>query len=138
MEKGEWEALLGDPEGKCIIAGDFNSHSKRWDNGENVGEGGGSARWLTQLIDDYDLRTHSSGEPTYFKDNSTYSSAIDLILAQGAVQVVNWRVEDDVEAATTSDHEVISWEVATGFLDEQEEESLAYGWKIGEMLKNEE
>ena len=113
MESVNWEEILGDLDGKCIIAGDFNSHSKRWDNGANVREGGGSARWLERLINDYNLSIHSSGEATYYKDNSACSSAIDLqvVLAQRGVRVVGWRVEDDDEAATTSDHEVISWGV---------------------------
>lgn len=136
MEKGNWDEILESSGDRCIIAGDFNSHSKRWDRGENVKEGGGSARWLKQLIDDHDLEIYSSGEATYHKDNSAYSSVIDLVLAQRAVRISGWRIEDRDEAATTSDHEVISWEVDMGTAEAEEEEGATYGWKIGEFLKD--
>ena len=140
MEEAEWEEILGGTEGRVIIAGDFNSHSRRWDSGANVREEGGAGRWLGQLIDDFDLCIHSSGEATYHKDNSTYSSAIDLILAQRGVRVVDssWRIEDDDEAATTSDHEVISWSVDLDTDNEVEEELEMFGWKIGELMKDQE
>lgn len=45
---------------------------------------------------------------------------------------------NDEEAATTSDHEVISWTVLFDSNDNQEEESPAYGWKVGELVGDEE
>ena len=136
VEEGDWEALLGD--GKGVIAGDFNSNSKRWDH-EDVREGGGAARWTIGLIDDFNLRACNSGEATYFKNGSSYSSAIDLTLAGSEVQVEKWEVIKDDEATTGSDHEVISWEVNVGPKGgSEEEEAPRMSWKIDKLLGNQE
>lgn len=132
-ERGDWLDMLGD--GKGVVAGDFTSYSRRWDSGPNV-KGGGPATWTIGLIDEYGLRVCNSGEATYYKDNSTYSSAISLTLAGTGVQVSDWEVVKEEEAVTGSDHEVISWKVNVGPHGGPKEEDITHvGWKVDEFLK---
>lgn len=58
-EEADRDDILG--EGKCTVAGDFNSHSKRRDPQVDREAGGGAAQWTIQLIQDHDLHVYNDG-----------------------------------------------------------------------------
>ena len=134
--KPQWTEALSRNNG--VIAGDFNCHSKRWDKIETKNRDRWT-RWTEDLIDTHELEIANDGEHTYHKDNSEYSSAMDLTLAGTMVEVHNWTMIDDDTAVTGSDHEIIQFgikgtqESTTGRIPEKEEMPTR-GWRIAGMI----
>ena len=122
-----------------IIAGDFNCHSKRWDNKRETEDQDRWTKWTEDLIDTHELTIANNGDYTYYKDNSEYSSAMDLTLAGSMVEICDWKICSEDEADTGSDHEIIQFGVredqGTATLRTTEEEYMpSRGWKIAEMI----
>ena len=98
----QWKEVI---QGTCYIAGDFNSHSQRWGNPERPRD---NAYW-EEVMDAFDLFYAGNKQPTRGE------STIDLLFVTGEAICadINFRIVDEDDHATGSDHEMIQWETKT-------------------------
>ena len=124
----QWDFLLEESsEAPCIIGGDFNAHSPRWNRRFHTRR---NATFLEDLIDSFNLSILNDQSETRFGGEN--HSIIDLILASlsAAIHCRDWRVLDSVEEGSGSDYAIIEWKWEDGVAKSDE------GWKFrGRALK---
>lgn len=105
-ERAEWDDILA--EETTIVAGDFNAHSRMWNPHCTARR---DATFLEELIRSFDLQDLNDGKTTRQarREGDTPNSVIDLTLAGAGAgpDGREWRVLDEEEDATGSDHELI-------------------------------
>jgi len=126
----DWEGIF---EADTALAGDFNAHSRRWNQHATTQR---NQTFLEDLMDRHDLHVHNDDTATYWGDgDNNYSSIIDLTLTTPGVtgKIASWSVLEDDEHATGSDHEIIEWMVDLGAIA-GERVAEVKGWAITELL----
>lgn len=89
-----------------ILAGDFNAHSKIWNQNQNDCPRG---ELLLNLIEMTDLVILNDDSPTLIKSPNTTPSTIDLTLVTPEIACkIDWNVIDD---EITSNHKIIMFEI---------------------------
>ena len=113
-----WDDLLLED---CIIAGDFNAHSPMWNPACSQRR---DARFLEELINTHNLQVLNDERAT--RPASTCHSIIDLTLATPEVAnfCQDWKILDEDQEATGSDHVVIEWRWT------KPASEVTKGWKI--------
>jgi len=107
-----WQKVIR--QGCTVVAGDFNSHSKRWDPRCQVQR---DVAFWEDVIDENGLEIGNDSRPTDHctREDQEGESVTDLTLANRPI--VKWTILAD-DHPTGSDSEVIEWEVG---VDRQEE-----------------
>ena len=104
IQDGDWARII---QGRCLLLGDFNAHSPRWNPhiGPRVNAGP-----LEAIIDEHDLIINNDPDTLTRPRGTPGVSIIDLALTTPRLGLVGWEVYTD--KATGSDHEVIGvyWE----------------------------
>ena len=94
---------------RCILAGDFNAHHPWWNSGARRIR----HETLINILEEgeYDL-INEEDTPTYHYTNG--SSVLDLAFCTSTITplITNWAVDD--ENPTSSDHEMIKFEINSG------------------------
>jgi len=103
-QRANWEAITR--HSQVIIAGDMNAHSLMW-NGRVTSRR--NAPFWENLNSDHSLVVWNSEE--VIRVGGDNHSIIDLTFSSPGVEL-NWSI--DSEEATSSDHEVIMWEILGG------------------------
>ena len=106
-KRAQWDFLLEESsEIPCVVGGDFNAHSPRWNNRCVTRR---NATFLEDLIDSFNLSILNDQSQTRF--GGLNHSIIDLTLAtpSAAIYCQGWRVLDTLEEGSGSDHAIIEW-----------------------------
>jgi len=119
-QRANWEAITR--HSQVIIAGDMNAHSHMW-NGRVTSRR--NAPFWENLISDHSLVVWNSEEAT--RVGSDNHSIINLTLSSPGVEL-NWSIHS--EEATSSDHEVIMWEILGATPNIRDSSKEVTGWDI--------
>jgi len=109
---------------KVVIAGDMNAHSKMWNPRTTRPRNNG---FWEQLIQDHDLVIWNSEEESRMGAGAEIHSIIDLTLSSPVVNL-NWCIAHD--QATSSDHEVLQWEILGEASWEDDVSTATTGWDV--------
>ena len=95
--------------GRCILAGDLNAHSTIWNPHCTILR---NATFLEDHITAHELQVLNDNHETQpSRPGGTLHSIIDLTLATPAAgpDINGWRVVEDEEQGSASDHVMIAW-----------------------------
>jgi hypothetical protein len=117
-------------QGGIVFAGDFNSHSTRWNPRWEVQRDGS---FWEGVIDENGLEIGKEGKLSHHwtREDLEGESVIDLTLANRPI--VRWTILAD-DYATGSDHEVIEWKVGVDRQEEVDHERVV-GWNLPVMTE---
>ena len=133
-ERAKWEEILGTS--RCIVAGDFNAHSRMWNPYCTTAR---NAAFLEDLIVAHELRVlNDERETRPTRGGGSLHSIIDLTLAtpEAGLDIEGWRVVEDDDQATTSDHVMLEWKW-TGWTMKVDPGWKIRGWALKKRLDQE-
>ena len=133
-ERALWDDILG--VSRCILAGDFNAHSRIWNPYCTTPRNAG---FLENLITTYELQIFNDDHETRpTRERGHLHSIIDLTLAtpDASLDMESWTVVEDDEQATTSDHVMFEWKW-TGLTMKVDLRWKVRGWALKKRLDQE-
>jgi hypothetical protein len=116
-----------------IFAGDFNTHSPRWNPQCSMSS---SHLFLEGLIDEHDLLYVGDGKATHWQTGQLRHSVIDMVFSTMELEphVTASRLDDPAHA-TSSDHAAI-WSMVDMGIQTADPQLISWGCAVGEWLDN--